>query len=72
MWRKDQRELHTCCTNLKNIGTALETYSTDHAGRYPGNGKWQTENISLTKLDRYLTKVPTCPTGAPYVLTTGA
>ena len=30
-----QGHLTACKSNLKNIGTALEMYSTDHAGRYP-------------------------------------
>lgn len=42
-----------CTSNLKNIGTALEMYSTDNAGRFP------TQLSSLTPA--YLKVVPTCP-----------
>jgi len=42
-----------CKSNLKNIGTALEMYSTDNLGKYPQ---------SLDNLKRnYLTSIPTCP-----------
>ncbi|MBS2034733.1 hypothetical protein JST97_07090 [bacterium] len=42
-----------CKSNLKNIGTALEMYSTDNAGRYP---------TSLAPLSpMYLKQIPTCP-----------
>lgn len=30
---------HECCSNLKNYGTALEMWSTDHDGGYPENGE---------------------------------
>lgn len=46
-----------CKSNLKNIGTALEMYSTDH-GAYPRE---------LTELTpTYLKTVPTCPNGKSY------
>ncbi len=42
-----------CKSNLKNIGTALEMYSTDHDGNYPG---------SLDELyPEYLRREPICP-----------
>lgn len=42
-----------CKSNLKNIGTALEMYSTDWAGCYPR---------SLNQLTpEYLKTIPTCP-----------
>ena len=43
-----------CKSNLKNLGTALEMYSTDFAGRHP------TTSTLLTP--RYLKTMPTCPT----------
>ncbi len=46
-----------CKSNLKNIGTALEMYSTDHAGRYP-------ETLSVLTTGEnggYLKLIPTCP-----------
>lgn len=52
-----QSSLMACKSNLKNIGTALEMYSTDH-GTYPRN---------LTELTPdYLKTVPKCPSGKPY------
>lgn len=44
----------SCLSNLKNVGTALEMYSTDAAGRYPAR---------LAQLvPNYLVSIPTCPT----------
>jgi len=52
-----------CKKNEKNIGTALEMYSTDNSGRYP------------TSLDRltpnYLRVIPTCPAGGKDTYTVG-
>lgn len=46
--------LTSCESNLKNIGTALEMYSTDNKGLYP---------FSLRLLlPNYLKVIPTCPT----------
>ena len=42
-----------CKSNLKNIGTALELYSTDWSGSYP------TELSNLTP--NYLKTIPECP-----------
>lgn len=45
--------LAQCSANLKNVGVALEMYSTDNAGRYPA---------SLAALvPDYLQVLPTCP-----------
>lgn len=41
-----------CASNLKNIGTALEMYSTDNAGHYPSSLDSLTPN--------YLKIIPTC------------
>lgn len=47
------RSLQDCRSNLKNLGTALEMYSTDACGRYPS---------SLSSLTPdYLVTLPTCP-----------
>jgi len=43
-----------CKSNLRNLGTALEMYSTDNAGRYP-------KDISLLTAGNYLRNIPTCP-----------
>lgn len=43
-----------CKSNLKNLGVALEMYSTDNLGDYP---------LSSSQLTpRYLKTIPTCPT----------
>ena len=42
-----------CKSNLKNIGTALEMYSTDYSGHYPRNLAMLTPN--------YLKTIPECP-----------
>jgi hypothetical protein len=48
-----QGQLTACKSNLKNIGTALEMYSTDNGGKYPeGLG-------ALTP--KYLKTIPECP-----------
>jgi hypothetical protein len=53
-WLYADREAQQCESNEKNIGTALEMYSTDNSGRYPR---------SLSKLvPSYLLAIPTCPT----------
>jgi hypothetical protein len=50
---REQGQLTACQSNLKNIGTACEMYSTDHAGRYPK---------TLAELvPDYLQAIPTCP-----------
>jgi prepilin-type N-terminal cleavage/methylation domain-containing protein len=48
-----QGQLTACKSNLKNIGTAMEMYSTDNGGRFP------TVSGSLTP--NYLKIIPTCP-----------
>ena len=51
---RGQSVLARCKDNLKNLGTALEMYATDHGGRYP---------TSLQRvLPAYLKVLPTCPT----------
>ena len=42
-----------CQENLKNMGTALEMYSTDHCGHYPNKLK------SVAPI--YVKNLPTCP-----------
>lgn len=50
---RTQGTLTGCKSNLKNMGTALEMYSTDYAGRFP---------VSLSSLTPdYLRMIPTCP-----------
>jgi hypothetical protein len=50
-----QGQFTACKSNLKNIATALEMYSTDARGRYP------TSLSALTVDQRYLRTLPTCP-----------
>lgn len=58
-----QGQVTACKSNLKNIGTALEMYSTDNAGRFP---------TGLTKLTpNYLKVIPTCPSIGSDTYTTG-
>ncbi len=61
-----QGRLTACKSNLKNIGTAMEMYSTDNNGKYPTNGM-----VSLTP--NYLKTIPECPTAGTmtYVMTSG-
>ena len=48
-----QGQVTACKSNLKNIGTALEMYSTDNSGRFPAAIGGLTPN--------YLKTIPTCP-----------
>ncbi|MCA9780995.1 MAG: hypothetical protein KC800_29955, partial [Candidatus Eremiobacteraeota bacterium] len=50
---RNQGQLTACKSNLKNIGTALEMYSTDYNGHYPDNLEFLTPN--------YLLSIPKCP-----------
>lgn len=50
---RGQGQFVACESNLKNIGTALEMYSTDNMGRYPTSLKQLTPD--------YLRSIPTCP-----------
>lgn len=45
--------LTACKSNLKNMGTAMEMYSTDWSGKYPRSASMLTPN--------YLKTFPTCP-----------
>jgi type II secretory pathway pseudopilin PulG len=45
--------LTACKSNLKNIGTALEMYSTDNSGKYPPALSYVVPN--------YLKTIPECP-----------
>ena len=49
-------QLTACKSNLKNIGTALEMYSTDWSGKYPVSTSLLTPN--------YLKTIPDCPSVA--------
>ena len=46
-------QLVRCENNLKDIGTALEMFSTDHSGHYPYEMKEITPG--------YMKSIPTCP-----------
>jgi prepilin-type N-terminal cleavage/methylation domain-containing protein len=46
---------HTaCCSNVKNIGTACEMYSTENQGHYPNT-------MTLVTGGGYMQSAPTCP-----------
>lgn len=47
-----QGQFTQCQSNCKNIGTALEMYSTDNAGHYP--------SATTTLTPSYLKMIPTC------------
>ena len=49
-----QGQFTACKSNLKNIATALEMYSTDAQGRYP------TTLSKLSEDQKYLRTIPTC------------
>lgn len=51
-----QGQFTQCQSNCKNIGTALEMYSTDNAGHYPS----LTDSITPT----YLKIIPSCASAA--------
>ncbi|MBI3927180.1 MAG: hypothetical protein HY319_16710 [Armatimonadetes bacterium] len=50
---RGQGQLTACKSNLKNLGTGCEMYSTDHGGLYPP----ALENLT----PNYLKTIPTCP-----------
>lgn len=52
---RNQGNVTACKSNLKNMGTALEMYSTDNSGSYPG------ALATLTTNGTYLQTLPTCP-----------
>ncbi|GMU58148.1 MAG: hypothetical protein AMXMBFR33_72940 [Candidatus Xenobia bacterium] len=51
-----QGQLTSCKSNLKNIATALEMYSTDNVGVYPLTG-----NLPGGLTPNYLKIIPNCP-----------
>lgn len=60
-----QGQYTQCQSNCKNIGTALEMYSTDNSGHYPTTGMSQLQG-------NYLKSIPTCASaGTSSVYTTG-
>ena len=58
-----QGQVTACKSNLKNIGTALEMYSTDNSGRFPTSLNTLTPN--------YLKTIPTCPSAGSAVYSSG-
>lgn len=58
-----QGQLTACKSNLKNIGTAMEMYSTDWSGKYPSGIGSLTPN--------YLKTIPICPAEGTDTYTTG-
>ncbi len=58
-----EHDLAECKSNLKNLATALEMYSTDHLGRFPPSLEQLTPN--------YLRAIPTCPAARNEVYSEG-
>jgi general secretion pathway protein G len=50
-------------SNLKNLGTALESYFVDK-GQYPTEGEWDGGNVLVN--NNYIRAVPVNPKGNPY------
>lgn len=63
-----QGQLTACKSNLKNIGTAMEMYSTDWNGKYPTD-----TGMAGQLTPNYLKTIPECPAvgSASYVATYG-
>src|SRR5688572_30079472 len=53
MLLQSRRDYHDCAGHIKNIGTALEMYSTDNKGQYPPS--------LYPLMTDYLKSIPTCP-----------
>jgi prepilin-type N-terminal cleavage/methylation domain-containing protein len=73
MRAREASRLTACKSNLKNISTAVETYSNDNDGVYPGDTSItdissSSTNASLKTLAQtYIGKTLNCPAGAkPY------
>ena len=76
MRAREASRLTACKSNLKNISTAVETYSNDWDGLYPGGTsgittpqkvKPDAENDSIKTLQNdYIQKVTKCPTAKEY------
>lgn len=60
-----QGQLTACKSNLKNIGTAMEMYASDHNGRYIPTGALAGSALTT---QGYMKVVPTCPVtnSSPY------
>jgi len=59
MKARAQGQLTACQSNLKNIGTALEMYSTDNSGRY-----FTGTALDPLQTGDYLKTIPKCPANA--------
>jgi len=70
MRAREASRLTACKSNLKNISTAAETYSTDYDGVYPGSttvAEIKSGTGSLgTLANNYLQKDLKCPAAADY------
>jgi prepilin-type N-terminal cleavage/methylation domain-containing protein len=72
MRAREASRLTACKSNLKNISTAVETYSNDYDGLYPGNTSFQEitssgRNGVNTLANTYIGKPLICPAAAkPY------
>ncbi len=61
MKARAQGQLTSCKSNVKNIGTACEMYSTDHNGRYPSKTQWQADLTTVINGASLLKRIPVCP-----------
>ena len=71
MRAREASRLTACKSNLKNISTAVETYSNDHDGVYPGNTAEKDldgqEHSGLSTLVKtYIGKALKCPAAAAH------
>jgi type II secretory pathway pseudopilin PulG len=58
---RSRGQLTACKSNLKNIGTAFEMYSTDYSGKYP-------KSMDLLT-PKYLKTIPECPSAGKVTYT---
>ncbi|MBI2267671.1 MAG: hypothetical protein HYU64_21315 [Armatimonadetes bacterium] len=57
LFHRHSSQFAACYSNVKNLSTVLEMYSTDNDGHYPPTGRLE---ISVTPI--YLKTMPKCPT----------
>ncbi len=60
MKARAQGQVTSCKSNVKNIGTACEMYSTDNNGRYPVATSWSAD-LCTNANPVYLKVIPACP-----------
>lgn len=58
-------QLTACKSNLKNLGTAMEMYSTDWSGKYPP----EADKVAQYLTPNYLKTIPVCPSAGTVTYT---